>query len=82
MRKSYMEERFDTMKRSSILKSSLGGITIGIILLAFILFFGKMLLDWGVDKAYNHVDDYELRAYKNSKYKYLGKLYMYVRSCF
>lgn len=71
MNKSYMEQRFDKMKRLFILKNSSAAMFIGLILLIFILFFGKMFFDWAVDKSHNHVDEYELRAYKNSKYKYL-----------
>lgn len=68
---NYMERRFDTIKRLSILIGSSAGIIIRLILLIIILLFGKMFMDWAVDQSHNSVTDYELKAYKNKKYRIL-----------
>ena len=69
--KSYLEKRINTMKRQSIMKGSSAGMILRVILLVGVLFLGKIFIDWSVNKSYNHIDDYELQAYINGKYKIL-----------
>lgn len=68
---NYMERRFEAVKRHSIQIGSTAGMIIRIVLLIIILIFGKMFLDWAVDQSHNSVTDYELKTYKNEKFRIL-----------
>jgi len=57
--KRYLDKRFETMKRQSLLKGSSAGMILRIILLAIILFFGFRLCNWAVKMSI----DYEENTY-------------------
>lgn len=66
--KTYMEQRFNQMKRHSILKGSSAGMVLRIILLILFLIFSKMFFDWAVEHSHNHFTDDELQNYYQEKH--------------